>query len=83
MIFHSSIPMPFFPSSSVPAPSCKLPWPPFLIPVVISNPHGYQLLVIASGWEAPVLVLHVVVLPGDWKAGGGWLKRGVGGAEGW
>lgn len=40
LIFRSSIPVPFFPSSLVPAPSCKLPWPLVLIPVVISSPRS-------------------------------------------
>lgn len=75
----------FFPSSLVLAPSCELPWPLFRTPVVISSPRSLWLSAVGySKWlGGPSISLHVVILPGDWKAGGGWLKCGVGSAEGW
>lgn len=72
--------------SLVPAPSCKPPWPPCSSPLLWSSvpgPCDWQLLVIANGWEAPVLALHVVILPWDWKAGGGRPERGVRSIEAW
>lgn len=62
----------------MPVPSCKISWPLFLTPLVTCGPgpFGCQLLVTASGWEALVLALHVVILPWDWKAEGGWLEWG-------
>lgn len=64
--------------------SCKFLGPyssPFLSSLA-PDPYGGQLLVTASGWEAPAFTLHVVFLPWDWMAGGGWLECGVGTAEG-
>lgn len=72
--------------SVVPAPSSKIPWLLLLVPLVTSSPRflcGRLLLITTSGWEALVLALHVLNLPWDWKAGGGWLECGVGSAEGW
>lgn len=72
--------------SVVPAPSSKIPWLLLLMPLVTSSPrflYGGLLLITASGWEALELALHVLRLPWVWKAGGGWLKCGVGSAEGW
>lgn len=69
--------------SLVPVPPCKLSWPLFLTPLVISspNPCGCQLLVLASWLGGPSISTACGDLAMGPEGWGGWLDCGGDGGQ--